>query len=140
MKKNKKRRINDKTNPFYDHNYICCFTYGKPRSKDFHRKYYLKLLEDNNLPKIRFHDLRNAYSTLLLINNFDLKAVSKLLGYALTIITSNVYFDKNKIIIDYTNEMNSYIDRVKHKANLVDKNAILLDDLDMNVMVKRFLT
>ena len=138
--RNKKRRINDKTNPFYDHNYICCSTYGKPRSKDFHRKYYLKLLEDNNLPNIRFHDLRHTYSTLLLINNFDLKAVSELLGHASTIITSNVYFDKNKIIIDCTNEMNSYIDRVKPKANLVDKNAILLDDLDMNVMVKRFLT
>lgn len=32
--KNRKRRIND-TNPFFDGNYICCSTYGKPRSKSF---------------------------------------------------------------------------------------------------------
>ena len=37
---NRKRRINDRTNPFYDGNYICCSTYGKPRSKGFHWKYY----------------------------------------------------------------------------------------------------
>lgn len=54
--KNKNRRINDKTNSFYDYNYICCSTYGKPRSKDFHRKYYIKLLKENNLPNIGFHD------------------------------------------------------------------------------------
>ena len=103
-------------------------------------KYYLKLVGAANLPKIRFHDLRQIYFILILINNFDIKVVSELLGYASTIITSNVYFDKNKIIIDCTNEMNSYINRVKSKTNLVDKNTILLEDLDMNVMVKKFLT
>ena len=137
--KNRRRRINDKNNPFYDHNYICCSTYGKPRSKGFHRKYYLKLLEDNNLPKIRFHDLRHTYSTLLLINNFDLKAVSELLGHASTIITSNVYFDKNKVIIDCTDEMNDYINKVKPKEDLIDNNTII-NDFDMNFMTKKFLT
>ena len=133
--RNRKRRINDKNNPFYDHNYICCSTYGKPRSKGFHRRYYLKLLQDNNLPKIRFHDLRHTYSTLLLINNFDLKAVSELLGHASTIITSNVYFDKNKIIIDCTDEMNNYIGRVKPKE---ETKTII--DFDMNLMLKKYLT
>ena len=31
--KNKRRRINDKNNPFLDQGYVCCSTYGKPRSK-----------------------------------------------------------------------------------------------------------
>ncbi len=53
----------------------------------------------------RFHNLKHTYSTLLLINNFDLKAVSELLEHTSTVITSNVYFDKNKIVIDCTNEM-----------------------------------
>ena len=136
--KNRNRRINDKTNPFYDHNYICCSTYGKPRSKDFHRRYYLKLLKDNNLPNIKFHDLRHTYSTLLLINNYDLKAISELLGHASIIITSNVYFDKNKLIIDCTHEMNNYINRVKPKEDSVNKNVPILDDLDTNFIVKRF--
>ena len=138
-KRNKKRRINDKTNFFYDHNYICWSIYGKPRSKDFHRRYYLKLLKDNNLPNISFHDLRHTYSTLLLINNYDLKAISELLGHASTIITSNVYFDKNRLIIDCTKEMNGYVNRVKPNENKKDRTNPILNDLDTNFMVKRFL-
>ena len=34
--KNRRRRINDKHNLFFDGNYVCCSTYGKPRSKNFH--------------------------------------------------------------------------------------------------------
>lgn len=45
----------------------------------------LKLLEDNNLSNIGLHDLRYTYTTLL-VNNYDLKAVSELLGYASTIL------------------------------------------------------
>ena len=47
--KNRKRRINDKNNPFYDGNYICCSTYGKPRSSGFHANYYKKLLEEKGI-------------------------------------------------------------------------------------------
>lgn len=46
---------------------------------------------------------------------FVQKIVSELLGHASTIITSNVYFDKNRLIIDCTSKLNSYIDRVKPK-------------------------
>ena len=137
--KNKNRRINDKTNSFYDYNYICCSTYGKPRSKDFHRKYYIKLLKENNLPNIGFHDLRHTYATLLLINNYDLKAVSQLLGHASTIITSNIYFDKNKVIIDCTDEMNKYINRVKPKDK-INENCVPIEmNLDTNLVINKFI-
>jgi len=137
--RNRSRRINDKHNPFYDHKYVCCSTYGKPRSKDFHRRYYLKLLEENNLPKIWFHDLRHTYATLLLVNNYDLKAISQLLGHASTIITSNVYFDKNKIIVDCTDELNGYINRVKPIEEINDNTRPIEEDLDTNLMINRFI-
>lgn len=114
-------RINDKNNPFLDLGYICCSTYGHPRSKEFHNKYYNQLKEENDLPDITFHDLRHTYTTLLLMNNFDLKAVSQLLGHASTIITANVYFDKNKIIIDCENELNTYIDKVKPNDEITEE-------------------
>ena len=38
---------------FDDNGFICCSVTEKPRSKDFHWKYYKKLLEENNLPDIR---------------------------------------------------------------------------------------
>ena len=33
--RNRSRRINDKTTPFKDYDFICCSTYGNPRSKVF---------------------------------------------------------------------------------------------------------
>ena len=97
--KNKRRRINDKNNPFLDQGYVCCSTYGKPRSKGFHNRYYNKIFEENDLPRIRFHDLRHTYATLLLTNNHGVKAVSELLGHGSTIITTKVYFDKSKVTV-----------------------------------------
>lgn len=91
---------------------MCCSTYVKPRSKGFHNGYYNKIFEENDLPRIRFHDLRHTYATLLLTNNYGVKAVSELLGHGSTIITTKVYFDKSKVIIDCSEKMNDYINRV----------------------------
>lgn len=68
--KHRRKRINDKTTPFYDGDYICCSTYGRPRSKSFHWKYYKKILTENGLPDIRWHDLRTTYCTLLFEREF----------------------------------------------------------------------
>jgi len=43
--KNKRRRINDKTTPFKDYDFIICSTYGNPRSKRFHFKYWKQLIQ-----------------------------------------------------------------------------------------------
>ena len=110
--KNRKRRINDKNNPFFDGNYICCSTYGKPRSKDFHWKYFKQLLQENDLPDIRWHDLRATYCTILLKNDFNPKAVSKLMGHAKEIITIDVYGDKQEIIEDCLEALEPFIDEV----------------------------
>ena len=89
--RHRRKRINDKTTPFFDGDYICCSTYGRPRSKSFHWKYYKQLLAENGLPDIRWHDLRSTYCTLLLKENFNPKAVSKLMGHAKEIITMDTY-------------------------------------------------
>ena len=98
-------------------NYICCSTYGHSRSKSFHYKYYKKLLKENNLPNIRFHDLRHTCATMLLNKGFSAKAVSVMLGHSSTIITTDVYYDKSCIVIDCTKELNHYIERVKPVIN-----------------------
>ena len=131
--KNKRRRINDKTNLFIDENYICCSTYGHSRSRGFVRPYFIKLLEDNNLPKIRFHDLRHTYTTLILMNNGSLKAVSTLLGHSSTMITLNNYFNVHDIVIDCTNFLNSIIAKTYHKKD----TKIEIIDLNLNLLIKR---
>ena len=134
--KNRRRRINDKTTPFFDGGYICCSTYGRPRSKSFHFKYYKKLLKDNNLPNITFHDLRHTFATLLLINNFSLKTISCLLGHASTIVTYDVYFDKSEVVVDCTEELAEYIKKVVHiDASFNDLTGY---ELDTNLIAKRY--
>jgi len=106
--RNKSRRRSQ----FQDSGYVCCSNYGKPRSKDFHWKYYKKLLADNNLPDIKWHHLRSTFCTLLLKNNFNPKAVSKLMGHATELITLDVYGDNREIIADCVDEIQPFIDEV----------------------------
>jgi len=135
--KNKRRRINDKTTPFKDYDFIICSTYGNPRSKRFHFKYWKQLLKENNLPDIRFHDLRATYSTLLLKNNFNSKAISKLMGHATDIITIDVYGDNDEIIADCVDELDSFIESVRPENNeseiqIGDESDISIDENILN--------
>lgn len=64
------------------------------------------------MPDIRWHDLRSSFCTLLLKNNFNPKAVSKLMGHAKELITMDVYGDNREIIADCVDELEPYIDEV----------------------------
>lgn len=131
---NRNRRINDKTTPFKDYNYICCSTYGNPRSKSFHFKYWKQLLEDCNLPNIRFHDLRATYSTILMKYDFNLKAISNLMGHSNEIITMDVYGDNEEIISDCLEELEPFIERVRPKKIVevdLSNNEIVNDIIEI---------
>ena len=126
---NRSRRINDKHNPFRNLDYICCSTYGKPRSIGYVQKHFKKLLKENDLPDIRFHDLRHTYSTLLIMNDYDLKAVSKLMGHAHSIITIDVYTDKTKLAALCLEELEPFIASVKPKLENAKNNYTNLEKL-----------
>ena len=64
------------------------------------------------MPDIRWHDLRATYCTILLKNDFNPKAVSKLMGHAKEIITIDVYGDKQEIIEDCLEVLEPSIDEV----------------------------
>lgn len=125
--RNRSRRINDKTTPFKDYDFICCSTYGNPRSKSFHFKYWKKLLKDNDLPDIRFHDLRASYCTLLLKNNINEKAVSKQLGHATEIVTVDIYGDNEEIIADCLNELEPFIESVRPEIKVIEEKDFSTD-------------
>lgn len=110
--KNKRRRINDKNNPFINENYICCSTYGHNRSRGFHTKYFNKLKQDLNLPNIKFYDLRHTYATLLAKAGFSVKAISTLLGHSTEIVTADVYIDTQTVIYDCLEILEPYIESV----------------------------
>lgn len=114
--------------------YICCSTYGRPRSRDFHFKLFKKLLKENNLPDIRWHDLRHSYATLLLKNEFNLKAISKILGHAKEIVTADNYIDNQEIIADGVSELVDYMDEVlpKKPEHFIEEEKVFdCSNLDM---------
>jgi integrase len=52
---------------------------------------HMRLLKRVGLPYIRFHDLRHAAATLLLLQGVPVKVVSEMLGHASVTITMNLY-------------------------------------------------
>jgi len=126
---NRRRRQNDKHNPFYDGDYIVCSSYGKPRSKGYHHPHFKKLLKDAGLPDIRFHDLRATYCTLLIKEGFSPKAVSKLMGHAKEIITLDIYSDNSQLIADGVAELQPFIDEVipEEEEKMKDLTDFVID-------------
>ena len=98
-----------------DKQYICCSTYGKPRSPSYIWRHFKNLLHDAELKDMRWHDLRTTYSTLLLKNNFNLKAVSKLLGHAKEDLTAEYYSNMREVIADCSKEIEPFIEKVLPK-------------------------
>ena len=125
---NRHRRIRQ----FQDLDYICCSTYGRPRGASFCYQPFKQLLIQNNLPNIRFHDLRHTYATLLLKQDLSVKAISSSLGHAKMIISVDVYGDNNKIVEDAAADIQVFIDDVipgrsmgNNAAQFVNKNIMV---------------
>lgn len=120
--KNRSRRQHGRWT-FQDLDYICCSSYGRPRSKDYHFPHYKRLLEDAGLPHIRFHDLRKTYTTLLMKNDVNQKALATALGHAKSLITIDTYTDTQAIIEDCTDVIEPFILEV-HPFDKEDKQML----------------
>ena len=64
---------------------------GTPVAHNNLRRRFRKVLEANGLPPMRVHDLRHAYTSLLIQKGVPAKAVSDLLGHTSVSITVNRY-------------------------------------------------
>lgn len=53
--------------------------------------WYRKWVKKNNLPYIKFHDLRHTHASLLLYKGVDIKTISKRLGHSNISTTMNTY-------------------------------------------------
>lgn len=109
--KNRSRRQHGRW-VFQDMDYICCSSYGRPRSTTYIYTHYKKLIEEAGLPYIRFHDLRHTYTTLLMKNDINQKAIAASLGHSKSIITFDVYTDKQALIEGGVEEIDAFIDEV----------------------------
>jgi integrase len=55
------------------------------------QRYFLKALKDAEIPRVRFHDLRHSYASLLLSQGENIKYIQTQLGHSSPMVTLNVY-------------------------------------------------
>lgn len=82
--------------------YICVDEMGTLISPHNLTSAFPKLLEKNNLRKIRFHDLRHSCASLLLANGVPMKQIQEWLGHSDFSTTANVYAH-----LDYNSKLSS---------------------------------
>ena len=66
-------------------------TDGQPWSPSPFGLRFTRLRDAAKLPKVRLHDLRHSFASLLLAGGADLKTVSTALGHATISVTADVY-------------------------------------------------
>lgn len=113
---------------FLDLDYVCCSSYGRPRSKNFHFQHFKKLLKDLELPNVRWHDLRGTCATILLLNGMSPKAIAENLGHASEIVTIDNYIDKSKLSVVKLDRLDSFIAAVVP----MDNNDKVTNDFSKN--------
>lgn len=105
IQQREKEKLGRKTyGELYEENdYIFKWDYGRMYNPDFITRKFSKLLKANDLPHIRFHDLRHSCASLLISKGFTLKDIQEWLGHADIETTANIYAHldqerKNKIM------------------------------------------
>lgn len=107
---------------FQDLGYVCCSSYGRPRSKNYHYEHFKQLLKEQDLPDVRWHDLRGTCATLLLMQGISPKAIAKNLGHSTVIVTVDNYIDKSKLSVIKLDKLDSFIDSVVPKTNCEEED------------------
>ncbi|WP_326512266.1 site-specific integrase [Clostridium intestinale] len=82
---------------YYDNDYVYCHEDGKEFRVNTITDNFRKFLDKNNLPKIRLHDLRHTFASILYDEGVDLKSISEVLGHSDLATTNKIYthrFDK----------------------------------------------
>ncbi|MBO8170210.1 MAG: site-specific integrase [Thermoanaerobacteraceae bacterium] len=76
---------------YQDNNLVCCYPDGKPINPGTFSHQFKNLLEKNELPSIRFHDLRHSHASLLVKQGVQPKIISERLGHITIAITMDIY-------------------------------------------------
>ena len=76
---------------YQENEYVFKWPDGHPYSPDCVTDKFSALLKKNELPHIRFHELRHSCASLLINNDFSLKDVQEWMGHADIKMTANIY-------------------------------------------------
>lgn len=84
-------KLFSKDNNFQNLNFVICQKDGSPIRPDSMSQKWRRFLEDNQLPSIRFHDLRHSNATALIQAGVNPRVVQQRLGHSDVNITLNTY-------------------------------------------------
>jgi len=76
---------------YIEGDYICRHSNGTPMSPDYISSRFPLFLKQNNLPKIRYHDLRHSTCAILLSLGLNIKEISAYLGHNQISTTLDIY-------------------------------------------------
>ena len=89
---------------YKENDYVFKWDDGELYRPDYLTRRFKKLLEENNMPKLRFHDLRHSCASVLASNGYQLKDVQEWLGHSDIGVTANTYTnlfkDRKEHILD----------------------------------------
>jgi integrase len=94
LKQIKKKQETEKIafeSAYQDNDLVFCNPDGTPFNIDYFSREFGRLIRRNNLPPVRFHDLRHTHATLLLQQGEHPKVVSERLGHSTITITMDLY-------------------------------------------------
>ncbi|GIO39056.1 site-specific integrase [Paenibacillus antibioticophila] len=81
----------DQKREFNDEGFVVCHSDGKPMNVGNFHRFWKRILANNNMREIRFHDLRHTCASLLLTSGAHPKVVQELLGHSSIKITLDTY-------------------------------------------------
>ena len=90
---------------YNDRGYVFCYRNGRPYRPNYLSMLFAQMLAQNDLPHIRFHDLRHTHGSIAILGA-PLYDVSKSLGHSRQEITQRIY------IKDYTKVKSAAVDSV----------------------------
>lgn len=76
---------------YHDNGYVFIWDDGTFFRPDYITSKFQKVLKENGLPRIRFHDLRHTTASIMVENGADLKRVSEWFGHSNVGTTANIY-------------------------------------------------
>lgn len=76
---------------YHESGFVCCWEHGEPLKVSYISHAFSDLLKKNNLPHIRFHDIRHSTATALLRSGVSLKVIQEILGHSTMATTANFY-------------------------------------------------
>lgn len=79
---------------YQESDYVFTWPDGRPYRPVYITQKFQKILDKNNFPKMRFHDLRHSCASVLHDKGWELKDIQDWLGHADIQTTANIYTHK----------------------------------------------